>query len=226
MKYVKFLLQQLRIVGLVIVGAFIFLPIIFPNRRKIWAMRLLPPKDRKWYWYLCDSTSSGFGSDENNYLNSTYGVYEFVKKRGWNGKWEADYETFNALSPFRKKVLAWRWTVARNGAWNYIVSKVPDQIQGDDYNCLAFETTSEDHNDNCTIWRDAKTPGMQSCDWPAENPKFFRYSFSKKASWYNLHRFFAYVISGGKWYTHFYFMIGHSHNRHLVKLGSFNPQEN
>lgn len=220
MMYLRFLLQQLKVVGMVIVAFFIFPFITFPRRKEIWAMRLLPVSERKWYWWCSDTSETGFGIDEidnYNYLNSTYGVYEFIKKRNAMGLWEADYERFFALSSFSKWILSLRWLVFRNGAWNYIVSVLPEQINGQDYICKV-----NIGDVSCKTWRNQTHHGKQSCQWSRLNPRWFRYSVTRPARWYNVHRLFAFIFSF-KWYTHYNFMVGHSTNRYLVKMRSFTP---
>ena len=227
MMYLKFILQQLKVVGMVIIGFFIFFPILYPKRKKIWEMRLWPAKERKWYWWYADSSETGFGNDltdNYNYLNSTYGMYELVKKRGPNGFWIADYDKFNSYSAFRKMMVAFNWTVFRNGAWNYIASVFPPPIVGDDYNCIINESPEGEGPYACTLFRNQRYHGEQLLKYPKIKPTHFRYSVTKPAKWYNLHRLFAFIFSF-KWYTHFNFMIGAASHRYLVKMRSFNPAE-
>ena len=143
-----------------------------------------------------------------------------MKKRDENGNWIPDMEKFEASSKFRKWRMSYWWMVFRNGAWNYIVSRIPEPIVGDDYICIIKEGDA-----SCTTWRNKTIHGKQFCRWPKEDPKFFRYSVTKRASWYNLHRLFASIFSL-KWFTHFSFMIGHAEYRHLVKMRTFNVEDN
>jgi len=222
MMFIRFILQQLKTLGMVIVGGLIHIPILYPRRKEIWRMRKLPPEDRAWYWKFSDTSETGFGNDQTddyNYINSTWGLYELVKKRNEDGKWVGDYERFATFSSFRKWWTSYRWMVFRNGAWNYIISVLPPEIRGDDYNCLENIGPY-----NCTTFRNQRYHGKQYLTYPMIEPTHFRYSFTKKASWYNLHRLFAFVFSF-RWYTHFNFMVGAADYRYLIKARSFNPSE-
>ena len=222
MMYLRFLWQQLKVVGMVIISFLIFLPILYPKRKKIWDMRLLPENERKWYWYNSDTYETGFGNDYNNYLNSTYGIYELIKKRDANGMWVADYDRFHALPEWKKKWYSFVWLVTRNGSWNYIVSVLPAPFPGiEDSICKINKPL---YGPPCQAWRSKDVFGEQNIVWPKDDPKWFRYSITKKASWYNLHRLFGSLFSW-RWLTHFNFMIGHSSNRHLVKMRSFTLDE-
>ena len=217
MMYLRFFWQQVKVAGMVVLAFLLFTPLIYPLRKKIWGMRLLPAGERGWYWILSDTSETGFGSETHNYLNSTYGLYELVRKRGINGGWVPDYERFDGFSSFRRFFISFHWLVFRNGAWNYIASVTPAQIVGDDYICI--ESTG---GAPCTTWRNKVLFGKQSCEWPEERPRWFRYSFTKRASWYNIHRLLASIFSL-RWYTHFNFMVGHSEDRYLIKIRSFTP---
>lgn len=219
--YLRFLGQQLKVVGMVIIGALIHPFILYPKREKIWEMRNLPIRERKWYWWFSDTTETGFADENKDYINSTWGLYELVKKRDEEGKWVPDYGRFSKYSSFRKWLVSYNWLVFRNGAWNYIASVFPPPIIGDDYECKINIGDKA-----CSTWRNKTNIGKQFLVYPKDNPKYFRFSVTKVASWYNLHRLFAFIFSLGKWHTHFNFMVGHADNRHLIKMRSFTLEEN
>ena len=221
--FIKFIWQQIKTLGMVIIGGIIHPFILYPRRREIWQMRLLPKDDRKWYWKFSDTSETGFGDDnidDYNYLNSTYGLYELVKKRNEDGMWVGDYERFATFSKLRKWWTSYRWMVFRNGAWNYIISILPPTLVGDNYNCIINTGGYA-----CTLFRNQRYYGEQYLTYPKIEPTHFRYSITKKASWYNLHRLGAFIFSFGKWYTHFNFMVGSADFRYLIKARSFNPAE-
>ena len=216
--YIKFMLAQLKVFGMVLIGIIIFPFILYPKRRKIWAMKDDPLK--KWYWYFSDTFESGFGSDENNYLNSTYGVYEFVRKKDAQGNWIPDYERFESFSKIKKWYLSYTWMGFRNGAWNYIIATGPKVGEWENVNCKV-----DIGEGGCKIWRNKSLHGKQSITWEVEGEKYFRYSFTKKAKWYNIQRFFT-LIFAFKYHRYYNFMWGASTNRYLVKSRTFNVTEN
>jgi|GEM_PF-6415171 len=225
MIFVKFIFQQLSVLGMVIIGGLIHPFILYPKRKKIWEMRLLPPEERAWYWKFADTSEHGFGTDWDNYMNSTWGLYELVKIRNKDGWWVPDYEKFATYSAFRKFLVSYNWMVFRNGAWNYIISQLPPKLDGDNYTCIINEWPENEGPYSCKLMRNQKWYGKQYLTYPAENPTNFRYSVTKKASWYNLHRLFAFIFTLGKWYTHFNFMWGSTDFRNLIKMRSFKPIE-
>ena len=216
----RFILGQLKTFGMVIICFFIFPFVTFPKRRKIWAMQYQALEDRKWYWKFSDTSETGFGTEEKNYLNSTYGIYELTKKRNKNGVWEADYEKFATFGKLRKWFLSFHWLVFRNGAWNYIVSNVPKQGTWENVECKVNIGKSE-----CMTWRDKKIHGTQSITWEVDGIKYFRESFTRKAKWYNVQRLGAFIFSF-KWHKYYNFMWGAASNRFLLKSRTFNIEDN
>ena len=208
--YIRFFLQQLKVLGMVILGFFLFPFILYPKRRKIWSMKDQPIK--KWYFYFSD-TSEIFGSDEYNYLNSTYGIYELVKKKDGT----PDYTKFQSFSKLRKWLISYHWMVFRNGAWNYILSNKPKQGEWTNVICKALEGT-----DDCKTFRNKTIYGKQWITWEVEGTKYFRYSFTKPAKWYNIQRLLVFLLRL-KWYKYYNVMVGAAQTRYMIKIRLFNP---
>lgn len=199
--------------------------ITYPKRRKIWAMKDLLFK--KWYWKYSDTSETEFGSEENNYLNSTYGIYELVKKRNEQGIWEADYEKFATFGKLRKWFLSYHWLVFRNGCWNYITTNKPKTTNITNMRCVKLIG-----NADCNVVRNKTIHGLQSLKWEAEGTPYFLYSFTRKAKWYNVLRILA-IIFKWKKYKYFTFVWGasawndkESDNRFLIKSKIFNIEDN
>ena len=200
---------------MIIIAGFIHPFILYPKRREIWKMR--NDVKKKWFFKYADTSETEFGSDEKNFLNSFYGIYELVKKRDASGNWVADYETFETFGKFKLWILSFRWQVIRNGAWNYIAGNKPTTGKWINYTIKGFsgDLTAKD-------WRDKETFGFQFINWEIEgDPKkerFFRYSFTKKF-------LFGYYIN---------FMLGTSvkedgrddDDRHLIKFRIFKIEDN
>jgi hypothetical protein len=205
MRYILFALRQLKLVGMVLLsGIFIYPFIVFPNRRKNWASRF--DKKRSWYWRFSDTSERAFGTTEKNYLNSTYGVYEFVKKRNSKGVWEADYETFYALPRWRKVLYAYQWNVIRNGCWDYIASfKYPDAPR-EDLKIIRNDGGNRDGFD----FRTRRNYGHQHCTWRQGDLLCFRISMT--------------VPFGGNG-KYINIQAGHAVDRELVKAKWFHPSE-
>ena len=198
--YGRFIKRQLLLLCRIVAAiVYVFPFILYPKRREIWANK--DGEEKKWYHWYADTYETRFGSDENNYLNSTYGVYELVKKRDLDGNWTADYDTFHSFSKFRKWRLAYRWLVFRNGSWNWIIEHAP--VPGPWSNKVCKVDTGDA---GCTTWRNKKHHGKQSVTWTMEGENHFRYSWTKK------------II--GNYYLNF--MAGTSTNRYLLKLRPFN----
>jgi|TARA_B110000881_G_C18606017_1_gene540102 hypothetical protein len=204
--YIKFILIQLKVILLIIFSAIFAYPFfVYPNRRNNWNHRFTSFRT-KWYWFAADTEGSGWeGSDYEHYLNATFGLYELVKKRNHLGKWVPDYERFNRMNSLQKFILAYRWSVVRNGCWNYIQSVVPKQGLWENENCKISTGDA-----SCRTWRNKYKLGTQSVTWEVEGTKYFRYSFTKNI-------FKDYYLN---------FMIGASTNRYLIKLRLFNIKDN
>tara|TARA_R110000772_G_scaffold89593_1_gene185556 strand:- start:388 stop:1053 length:666 start_codon:yes stop_codon:yes gene_type:complete len=220
--YIKFILGQLKLFGMIILSFFMFPFITYPRRKEIWDMKDLPLK--KWYWKFSDTSETGFGNDETdnyNYLNSTYGIYELVKKRDANGNWVGDYERFATFSKLRKWFIAYHWLVFRNGCWNYIMTQVPKQGVWENVVCKA----NYPEEISCREWRDKYIHGTQFVTWEVDGEKQFRYSFTRKTKWYNIQAIFALIFTF-KWHNMYNFMIGMSDDRYLLKTRTFNLEDN
>jgi hypothetical protein len=204
--YIKFILIQLKVVLLIIFSAIFAYPFfVYPNRRNNWNHRFTSFRS-KWYWFAADTEGIGWeGSDYEHYLNATFGLYELVKKRNDLGKWVPDYERFNRMGSVQKFILAYRWSVIRNGCWNYIQSVTPKQGPWENENCKISTGGA-----SCRLWRNKYNLGTQSVTWEVEGTKYFRYSFTKKI-------FNDYYLN---------FMVGASTNRYLIKLRLFNIKDN
>ena len=204
--YIKFILIQLKVILLIIFSAIFAYPFfVYPNRRNNWNHRFTSFRT-KWYWFAADTEGSGWeGSDYEHYLNATFGLYELVKKRNDLGKWVPDYERFNRMGSVQKFILAYRWSVIRNGCWNYIQSVIPKQGPWENENCKISTGGA-----SCRLWRNKYNLGTQSVTWEVEGTKYFRYSFTKKI-------FNDYYLN---------FMVGASTNRYLIKLRLFNIKDN
>jgi len=224
MMYVRFLLNQAKVVGMVIIAFFIFPFVTYPKRREIWEMRHSLRK--KWYWKFADSSETGFGSYVNNYLNSTYGLYELVKKRNTQGKWVPDYERFAKFSKLRKWFIALHWSVFRNGAWNYITSNKPPTSEITKMRCIGKEGFAD-----CRTVRNKYIHGFQSLKWSSHGKPYFLYSYTRKVRWFNIQRLGALIFTW-KNHTHYTFVWGasifndkESDNRFLIKSRIFNLDE-
>ena len=204
--YIKFILGQIKVILLIIFSAIFAYPFfVYPNRRNNWNHRFTSFRT-KWYWFAADTEGSGWeGSDYEHYLNATFGLYELVKKRNDLGKWVPDYERFNRMGSVQKFILAYRWSVIRNGCWNYIQSVIPKQGPWENENCKISTGGA-----SCRLWRNKYNLGTQSVTWEVEGTKYFRYSFTKKI-------FNDYYLN---------FMVGASTNRYLIKLRLFNIKDN
>lgn len=199
---------------------------VYPRRKEIWRMRDKEPKktrlQKKWYWKYADTYESNFGSDRSNYLNSTYGLYELLKIYDVvEGKWTPDYSRFKRLNKFQKFILAYKWGALRNGCWNYIIDTAPKNTFKYNDECI-INTGGY----SCETWRNKTKHGEQLFIWEDEEvngKKFFRYSYTKKARWFNVQRI-AMLIFKFKWTTHYNFMIGTggASNRDLLKSRVFN----
>jgi len=225
--YIKFILGQLKVFGMVIITFFIFPFVTYPRRREIWGMKNEPLK--KWYWWYSDTSETGFGNDETdnyNYLNSTYGIYELVKKRNSLGHWVPDYEKFETFGKLRKWFLSFHWLVFRNGAWNYISTTKPKTTNITNLRCVKLVGDAD-----CDVVRNKMIHGVQSLKWEAEGKPQFLYSFTKKAKWYNIQRLGALIFSF-KNYKYYTFVWGSSiwnekisDNRFIVKTRVFNLED-
>lgn len=194
--YFKFILRQIKLFFMLIFSAIFVYPfIVYPKRRKIWLMRNQAIKP--WYFWYADTYETGFNTDRNNYINSTYGLYELMKNE--NG--HPDYERFGKLNRLQKFILSFRWGVLRNGVWNYIIRQAPPYWDNKNYVVKAHKGKS-----NPLTWRNKEILGKQWITWMVDGEKFFRYSFTKKLFW--------------KIYINF--MAGTSDNRYLLKLRIFN----
>jgi len=204
--YIKFILIQLKVILLIIFSAIFAYPFfVYPNRRNNWNHRFTSFRT-KWYWFAADTEGSGWeGSDYEHYLNATFGLYELVKKRNELGKWVPDYERFNKMNSVQKFILAYRWSVIRNGCWNHIQSVKPKQGPWENEHCKISTGDA-----SCRTWRNKYKLGTQSVTWEVEGTKYFRYSFTKKI-------FKDY---------YFNFMVGASTDRYLIKLRLFNIKNN
>ncbi len=206
MMYIRFILGQIKVVLLVIFsGIFVYPFFVYPNRRKNWMNRFGSFRD-KWFWFAADTEGTGWqGTDDEHYLNATFGLYELIKKRDTNGKWVPDYDRFWEMNGIQKFILGYRWGVLRNGCWNYIQSVVPKQGPWENENCKISTGGA-----SCRTWRNKTKHGVQSVTWEVEGTKYFRYSFTKKL------------------YKDYYlnFMIGASTNRYLIKFRVFNIKDN
>jgi len=183
---------------IVLSGVFVYLFVVYPKRRKIWSVRHNSDKSQSWFFWYADTYESGFGSDERNYLNSMYGLYELVRDE--NG--EPDYEKFKTFSSLKKLILSYRWAVIRNGVWNYIIRSSPKIGEKTNVNII----TSTGGASPWT-WRNKTHFGKQHVTWEVEEKKYFRYSFTKE------------LFSGI--YVNFMLGTGGSGNRQVIKLRFF-----
>jgi hypothetical protein len=206
MMYIKFILGQLKILGMILFSALFVYPFfVYPNRRKNWETRFGSFRS-KWYWPYADTEGEGWnGNDNEHYLNATFGLYELMKMRDEDGNWIPDYVRFWNLNNVQKFILGYRWGVVRNGCWNYIQSQEPKQ--GPWENVIVKENTG---GHSYKTWRNKTKHGKQSVTWEVEGVKYFRYSFTKKMF--------------GKCYLNF--MIGASTDRYLIKLRMFDIKNN
>ena len=206
MMYIKFILGQVKILLMIIFsGVFAYPFFVYPSRRKNWDNRFGAFR-AKWYWFAADTEGTGWnGPDYEHYLNATYGLYELGKKRDRNGNWVPDYERFFQKNEIQKFILAYRWSVIRNGCWNYIQSQQPKQGPWEN---LVIKKNTGGHD--AKLWRNKFNHGTQSITWEVEGTKYFRYSFTKPL-------YKSYFLN---------FMLGASSNRFLIKLRTFDLREN
>ena len=193
-------------------GIFVHPFIVYPRRKKIWKMKDMLYK--KWYFWYADTYETKFG--DYNYLNSTYGLYELLK----NEEGFPDYKKFKTLPKWKKFVLAYRWGVIRNGCWNYIIREAPKK--GEKFN---VNKITDEGEGTIWDWRDKEDFGKKHVTWDDKEfggKKYFRYSLTRKANWYNLQRLGLFLVTF-KWHTHYNFMMGTggSNNRNLIKSRTF-----
>ena len=131
MIYIKFILGQLKVLGMIIFSAIFVYPLfVYPNRLNSWRNRFGSFRN-KWYWDYADTEGEGWnGGDREHYLNATYGLYELCKKRDADGNWIPDYRRFNDMNSIQQFILAYRWGV--NGA-KYFRYSFTKKLFGDRY---------------------------------------------------------------------------------------------
>lgn len=229
---VKFLLGQLKILLMIIFSAVFVHPfILYPKRRKIWRMRDTEPEEtrleKKWYFWYADTFETKFGDDtkdDKNYINSTYGLYENKKFRKADGS--IDYDKFAKVPEWRKRLMSWLWLVIRNGVWNYIINNAPSGGSWKDglweNEKILINTGLNDKGEplHFSDWRDKGDFGKQSITWEHNGKKFFRYSVTRKAKWYNVQRIFKLIFTL-KWTKYYNFMWGADDHRYLLKSRVF-----
>ena len=202
MIYIKFLLGQFKVLGMIFIsGVFVYPFFVYPKRRYLWNIRHDSKESKPWYFWYADTYESGFGSDENNYINSMYGLYELLRDE--NG--EPDYNRFKKLSKLNKFILSFRWAVIRNGVWNYIIGSSPKD--GDKSNVNIITSTG---GASAWRWRNKSYFGTQHVTWEVDGKKYFRYSFTKE------------LFSGIC--VNFMLGTGGSGNREVIKLRFFKRQ--
>ena len=200
MMYIKFILLQLLMVIAFVVNFFVFPLLSFPLRKLI----VKYPTLFKWlglYWFSDDSET--WGTDEQNYVNNWFGVYELLQKEDESGKLVGDYEKFKTLNGIQKYILSIKWAVFRNPNWNLQVAFKPKD--GDRY---AIREIINIGDYSIFQWRNKTIFGKQFVTYKIEGTKYFRYSYTKE---------FGYL---GKDYINV--MLGASNNRFIVKLRLFN----
>ena len=186
--YIKFLLGQLWLLLKILFSAvFVFHFYLRPKRHKIWKMKDLLHK--KWYFWYADTYETDFGSDEKNYLNSTYGLYELVQI--WSDeqqKMVADYDRFKTFNKLHKYWLQFRWMVFRNGVWNWIVNNTPPKpIIGNDGNYVGQKTYVNRGGHSEKTWRNKNIHGIQWITYPIEGKRYFRFSFTIPIFFFNVY---------------------------------------
>ena len=204
MRYILFMLRQFKLLGMIIAsGLFVYPFVVYPNRRKNFLNK--NNKVRPWYWRFADTSEVIWGSEEENYLNTTYGLYELCKKRNEQGEWKPDYDKFNEASNWRMFLYAYQWNVIRNGCWDYIASWELPVAPVED---LIIKTNVGGNEDGFDF-RTRRNYGKQHCTWKQGDLKCFKYSWT-------------YAIGKGPLYVNF--QIGHAPDRELLKLRFFKPE--
>ena len=204
MRYVAFTLRQLKLLGMLIAnGLFIYPFVVYPNRRKNFANRDNPNKP--WYWRFADTSEVIWGSEEENYLNTTYGLYELCKKRDHNGDWKPDYDKFESSSKLRKMRYAFQWNIVRNGCWDYIAAFELPNSEVEELDIKVNWGGNEDGFD----FRTRQNYGKQWCTWTQGTLYCFKYSWT-------------YPIGSKGLMVNF--QVGHAPDRELLKLRFFKPE--
>ena len=191
--YIKYILLQLLMVVAYVINFVVFPLFSYPLRKQI----VKNPTLWKWlilYWFSDDSEK--WGTDEQNYINNWYGVYQIYDK---------DYEKFKTLNWFQKYILSLKWCVFRNPNWNLQILFKPKT--GEKY---AIQRKIHIGEAGIFTWRNKKIFGKQFVIYKIGGTKYFRYSFTKE---------FGYL---GKDYINV--MLGASKNRFLLKLRIFNQK--
>lgn len=198
--YIKFILNQLKHIPMLIFsGLYVFPFKVYPNRVDLFNVRDNSDESQPWYYWYADTYERNFGSCLNDYLNSTYGLYEFVKDK--DGL--PDYAKFAKFSKLRKFILAYRWQVIRNGIWNYIIRTAP-KVENR-YNIREIKNTG---GHSIWLWRNKSLHGVQHVTWEhADGSEYFRYSFTKRIVF--------------RLYINFMLGTGGSNNRNLIKCRLF-----
>jgi len=190
--YIKFILLQL-LMGVAYLINFIVFPLFsYPLRKLI----VKHPTLFKWlilYWFSDDSETWG-ETDEINYINNWYGVYEIYNN---------DHEKFNTLNWVQKFILSFKWSVLRNPNWNLQILFKPKD--GDKY---AIRKIAHEGDASIFMWRNKTIFGKQYVTYKIGGTKYFRYSYTKR---------FDFL---GKDYINV--MLGASTNRFILKLRLFN----
>ena len=217
MMYIKFILGQIKI-GLMVLWSAIYVYRfkVYPKRAYLWGIRNLPQSQMPWYFWYADTYETQFGSDDKNFLNSFFGVYELLKKKVFREDgtwfWAADYEAFALLTEKQLYKMARKWGIWRNGVWNYIIRTAP--IDGVKYFIRYLKDEGEG---GPWTWRNKGKHGKQHVTWKDEDgKKYFRYSFTRK-----LRKFSPIRLFTKRDYINFQLGTGASNNRNNIKVRIF-----
>lgn len=161
-----------------------------------------------WKWLLLYWFTDKY---ENNFIDRWYGVYEIYND---------DYDKFHTLNWFQKFILSYRWLALRNPHWNYQMLFTPKKpIEDEDGYWENEKCIISEGGYGCKTFRNKTKWGKQHFTWGVK-PKYFRYSFTKKAKWYNVQRLVV-LLFKLKWYKNYNFMAGAGDNRYILKSRVF-----
>lgn len=181
--------------------------VTFPIKERL---QTYTDKDKKiWLWYFVNSSETGspYWTEEENYLNNFYGVYELLTTDDDRPDWERFYE----LNLIQRYFLYLSWNVFRNFAYNgrlalgyYLLGGgVPSgYLKPHNYTLIKVEGEASP-----VTWRNQRIFGLQYIVFQWAGKKHFRYSFTKP--------FFLAKIFGR---TKLNFMAGTGRNRFVLKI--------
>ena len=191
MMYITFILRELFLFVMSIIGFIIFPFITYPLRHWIWRY----PNFFKWFFGLYYFTDRS----EVDFIQNWYGLYELVP---------GSYQEFYQMNWFQKYLLSWNWLCLRNPHWELTLLFKPNKGDYEDVKVYSHEGEA-----NVKTWRNKTIFGKQSITYSIDGCRYFRYSFTRNLKPKSLIRKLG--------YEYINFMVGAAENRYLIKLRFF-----